>query len=264
MKLKLYQVDAFSDKVFGGNYAGVVILDAWLSDTLMQNIATENNVSETAFAKKINENTYEIRWFSPMSEIAFCGHATLATAYVIFRFENSLKEKITFVTKTVGDLKVSKVENDYIQMVFPNRKPKEVASIPSEITAGLCIAPKEVLLNQQAYFAVYDNEEDVYNVRPNLDELKKLAPYDVVVTAPSRNYDFVSRYFWPANGGVEDPVTGSIHAGLAPFWAQRLGKDNLLAYQASSRGGILKCDVLKEHVMVSGQAVLYLQGEIEV
>lgn len=263
MKLKIYQIDAFTDTVFKGNYAAVVILKEWLSTELMQQIATENNLSETAFVFKNTQNIYEIRWFSPITEIDFCGHATLAAAFVIFK-ENVVLEKIIFTAKAVGDLSVEKLDSDYIQMSFPNRKPKVVDSIPQELLNGLSITPKEVLLNQQAYFAILSKEEDVYSVKTNLNELKKLAPYDVVVTSKSTEYDFISRYFWPANGGEEDPVTGSIHAGLAPYWAEKLNKNELIAHQASKRGGLLKCKVLEDKVIISGQAVLYLEGYITI
>lgn len=263
MKLKIYQIDAFTDTVFKGNYAAVIILKEWLSTELMQQIATENNLSETAFVFKNTQNIYEIRWFSPITEIDFCGHATLAAAFVIFK-ENVVLEKIIFTAKAVGDLSVEKLDSDYIQMSFPNRKPKVVDSIPQELLNGLSITPKEVLLNQQAYFAILSKEEDVYSVKTNLNELKKLAPYDVVVTSKSTEYDFISRYFWPANGGEEDPVTGSIHTGLAPYWAEKLNKNELIAHQASKRGGLLKCKVLEDKVIISGQAVLYLEGYITI
>ena len=263
MKLKIYQIDAFTDTVFKGNYAAVIILKEWLSTELMQQIATENNLSETAFVFKNTQNIYEIRWFSPITEIDFCGHATLAAAFVIFK-ENVVLEKVIFTAKAVGDLSVEKLDSDYIQMSFPNRKPKVVDSIPQELLNGLSITPKEVLLNQQAYFAILSKEEDVYSVKTNLNELKKLAPYDVVVTSKSTEYDFISRYFWPANGGEEDPVTGSIHAGLAPYWAEKLNKNELIAHQASKRGGLLKCKVLEDKVIISGQAVLYLEGYITI
>lgn len=263
MKLKIYQIDAFTDTVFKGNYAAVIILKEWLSTELMQQIATENNLSETAFVFKNTQNIYEIRWFSPITEIDFCGHATLAAAFVIFK-ENEVLEKVIFTAKAVGNLSVEKLDSDYIQMSFPNRKPKVVDSIPQELLNGLSITPKEVLLNQQAYFAIFSKEEDVYSVKTNLDELKKLAPYDVVVTSKSTEYDFISRYFWPANGGEEDPVTGSIHTGLAPYWAEKLNKNELIAYQASKRGGLLKCKVLEDKVIISGQAVLYLEGYITI
>jgi len=263
MKLKIRHIDAFTDTVFKGNYAAVILLKEWLSDDLMQLIATENNLSETAFAKNTSGNSYEIRWFSPISEIDFCGHATLATAYVLFK-QNSTLNEVTFVAKAVGSLKVCRAESDYIEMTFPNRKPEAVSSIPGPLLNGLSIPPTEVLLSQQAYFVVYANEQDVYSVQPNLEELKKLAPYDIVVTAASTEYDFISRYFWPANGGDEDPVTGSIHTGLAPLWAERLDKNNLTAYQASKRGGILQCTVSDSDVVILGKAVQYLEGTIDV
>ena len=263
MKLKIYQIDAFTDKVFTGNYAAVILLKEWLSIELMQSIASENNLSETAFIKNTINNTYEIRWFSPLTEIDFCGHATLASAFVIFEENNMLRE-IEFIAKAVGSLKVTQEKDNYIKMVFPNRKPKEISSVPNELLKGLSISPTEVLLSQQAYFAIYENEEDIYKVEPNLEELKKLAPYDVVVTAKGSQYDFISRYFWPANGGKEDPVTGSIHTGLAPYWAEKLNKNNLKAFQASKRGGLLQCTVSPENVVILGKAVKYLEGYIEV
>jgi len=263
VKLKIYQIDAFTDKVFTGNYAAVIILEEWLSTELMQSIAMENNLSETAFIKKTINNSYEIRWFSPLNEIDFCGHATLASAYVLFEQSPTLKE-VVFTAAAVGSLNVSKEKDGYIKMVFPNRKPKEIESIPEAVLKGLSIAPTEVLLSQQAYFAIYDNEDDVYNVQANLEELKKLAPYDVVVTANSNEYDFISRYFWPANGGEEDPVTGSIHTGLAPYWAEKLNKSELKAFQASKRGGLLLCNVTDNNVILLGKAVKYLEGYIEI
>ncbi len=263
MKLKIFQIDAFTDTIFKGNPAAVIITQEWLSMEIMQAIAIENNLSETAFAKKCNDSTYEIRWFSPITEIDFCGHATLATAFVLFQENNSLEE-VTFIAEAVGSLKVKQLDDGYIQMVFPNRKPKKVDTIPQELIKGLSIQPKDVLVNQQTYFVLYPNEEDVYNVQVDLDEIKKLGPLDVTVTAKSNEYDFISRYFWPANGGIEDPVTGSMHTGLAPLWAERLGKNNLLAYQASQRGGILKCKVDDEQVVILGQAVQYLEGTINI
>jgi len=263
MKLKVSFIDAFTDTVFKGNYAAVIIIDEWLSDDLMQSIATENNLSETAFAKKIAHNSYEIRWFSPMTEIAFCGHATLATAYVLFA-QNNRTNELTFSAKAVGELTVRQTDDNYIEMSFPSRKPHSVESVPQELLKALSISPKEVLLNQQAYFVIFENEKDVTSVEVDFELLKKLAPYDVVVTAASKEYDFISRYFWPANGGNEDPVTGSIHAGLAPFWAEKLNKNSLVAYQASQRGGLLKCQVLEDKIIVSGKAVQYLEGFINV
>lgn len=261
MKLKIYQIDAFTNTIFKGNSAAVIILDEWLEVEMMQSIAINNNLSESAFAKKCDEFTYEIRWFSPITEIDFCGHATLATAFVLFK-ENILLKEVIFIAKAVGSLKVSQLDDGYIEMIFPNRKPQKVDNIPKELKKGLSIEPKDVLVNQQTYFVVYPNEEDVYNVQVNLDEIKKLGPLDVTVTAKSKEYDFISRYFWPANGGIEDPVTGSMHTGAAPLWAERLNKNELLAFQASKRGGILKCKVSDDQVVILGQAVLYLEGYI--
>ena len=259
MKLKIYKVDAFTDTVFRGNYAAVIILDDWLEKELMQSIATENNLSETAFTKKIDTNTYEIRWFSPLCEIDFCGHATLATAYVLFNKNENFKE-IIFRAKAIGALRVNKTEDEYIHMTFPNQEPHRIENTPKELLNALSIKPIEILLNRQAYFAIYNDEKDILNIEVNLDEIKKLKPYDLVISAKSNKYDFISRYFWPSNGGDEDFVTGSIHTGLAPFWSKILDKNKLIAYQASSRGGILKCELKDDKVIVSGKAVLYLEG----
>ncbi len=263
MRLKIHHIDAFTDTVFKGNYAAVIVTDKWLPDDLMQSIATENNLSETAFVKKDRGDKYGIRWFSPLTEIDFCGHATLAAAFVLFTQERSVNA-LTFLTETVGDLKVRQLEDGYIEMTFPNRKPDLIDQIPSGLIQGLSIEPKEVLLSSQAYFVIYPNEEDVYSVKVNVEELKKLAPYDVVVTSGSVKYDFVSRYFWPANGNFDDPVTGSIHAGLVHLWDDRLNKNIMTAYQASKRGGVLQCRLIDGGVVVSGKAVQYLEGYIDV
>ena len=260
-QLPIYIIDAFTKKLFKGNQAAVVPLEHWLSESMMQSIASENNLSETAFFVKNPEGVFEIRWFSPLKEIDFCGHATLASAYVIF---NHLGEKgiLSFWAKAVGSIEVHERENGLIEMSFPNRAPERVVAVPEALKMGLSIAPLEFYKNQQAYFAVYASEDDVKNVVPDLEKLTTLAPFDVVVSAPSVAFDFVSRYFWPANGGVEDPVTGSIHAGLAPFWAKRLGKENLVALQASARTGVLYCRVSEERVFISGACVEYLKGTI--
>ena len=260
-QLPIYIIDAFTNELFKGNQAAVVPLEHWLPETLMQSIASENNLSETAFFVKNDKGVYEIRWFSPLTEIAFCGHATLASSYVIFNHLGEI-ECITFFAKAVGEIEVYARENGRIEMSFPNRVPEKLSVIPEALQTGLSIAPLEFHQNQQAYFAVYANEDDVKNVVPDLEKLKTLAPLDVVVTAPSKAYDFASRYFWPANGGVEDPVTGSIHAGLAPFWAKRLGKSELVALQASKRTGVLYCRVTQERIFVSGTCVQYLQGSV--
>lgn len=259
MRLPIYQVDAFTDQLFKGNYAAVVPLPQAISPELMQQIATENNLSETAFVLELGKDHYQIRWFSPVTEIDFCGHATLAAAFVLF--SQSDRSELRFTTLEVGDLVVSKQANNWIQMDFPKRPASSVPT-PAALLAGLSLAPAMVLRSAQAYFAIYENEQQVKELTTESEQLKKLAPYDVVATAPGTSYDFVSRYFWPANGGDEDPVTGSIHAGLVPYWAEQLGRNQLMAYQASSRGGVLRCELTEDRVLVSGQAKLYLQGEI--
>ena len=263
LELDLFVVDAFTDQQFKGNSAAVVPVKDWLSDTLMQNIASENNLSETAFIKCISANQYEIRWFSPLTEIAFCGHATLASAYILFS-EFGVEEKIEFITREVGTLTVIRNPEGEIEMTFPNQKPEPVLTAPPQLFHGLSKKPIEVLKNRQAYFAVFEHEQEVIEVTYSPDQLKQLAPFDVVVTSASSEYDFISRYFWPANGGEEDPVTGSIHSGLAPYWSEKLGKTDLLAYQASKRGGVLKCLVKENAIIISGHAVLYLKGKISV
>jgi PhzF family phenazine biosynthesis protein len=265
MRLALYQVDAFTNQRFRGNAAAVVPLQQWLDDALLLQIAQENNLSETAYLLQQAPGHYVIRWFSPLTEIDFCGHATLASAFVIFMLQPDLAE-IRFSTQVVGDVTVTK-NADWLQMSFPKRLAKPVTEVPAALLQGLGAAPLQVLQSEQAWFAVYADAATVQTLTPDMALLKQLGPLDVVVTAPGKSfatgqYDFISRYFWPANGGDEDPVTGSIHAGLAPYWAEQLGKNQLLAYQASQRGGVLRLAINDDRVLVSGQAVLYLQGEI--
>ena len=261
MTLDIYVVDAFTQKQFQGNQAAVVLLKEWLEPEIMQKIAMENNLAETAFIKEITPNKYEIRWFSPIVEIDFCGHATLASSFIIFN-HFKCKDEIKFSTLKVGSLYIHQNDDGKIEMNFPNQEPQSIKDIPQDLLDGLSIKPIKVLQNRQAYFAIMDKEEDVENIEYNSIKLKQLAPFDVVATASSQKYDFVSRYFWPANGGDEDPVTGSIHSGLAPYWAKELSKTNLIAYQDSSRGGTLYCEIKGERVVISGFAVLYMQGKI--
>jgi len=261
MELKINVVDAFSDEVFKGNPAAVIKIEQWLDLRVMQSIAMENNLSETAFVKPIDDNHFEIRWFSPICEVDFCGHATLASAFVIFS-QNALLKEINFYAHAVGSFVVTQKENNIIEMNFPSREPTVVKNIPEALIRGLSIKPIEVLKNDQAYFAIYACENDVLSVNYDVNNFKKLAPLDVVVSAKSVKYDFVSRYFWPANGGDEDPVTGSIHAGLAPYWSTKLLKKELVAWQASQRGGLIFCEVVDDRVNISGKAVQYLSGSI--
>ncbi|PIE48165.1 MAG: phenazine biosynthesis protein PhzF [Gammaproteobacteria bacterium] len=265
MELEINIIDAFTENVFGGNQAAVVVTESWLPGAMMQSIASENNLSETAFLVREESNTYGIRWFSPMTEIAFCGHATLASAFVLFnKYPDA--ECFNFKAEAVGILPVTKNSDSTFKMSFPNNLPTELTEIPLEIQEGLSIQPNELYVNQQAYFVIYKSEKDVLAVKRKNEILKRLKPLDVVVTCQSQSpeYDFMSRYFWPANGGDEDPVTGSIHTGLAPFWALRLCKNELTAFQASERGGILHCSVDGDRVYISGNAVQYLKGTITV
>lgn len=260
MQLTIHQIDAFTTELFKGNYAAVIDLDTWLDDQLMLKIGAENNVSETAFTCRQADGSYAIRWFSPLMEIDFCGHATLAAAFVLCEQHNL--SQVRFHAAAVGELIINKNSDGSFAMTFPKQAPEACQEVPSELLVGLSIQPVKVLKNQQAYFAIYKSEQDVLNLKTDSALLKTLLPLDVVATAPSTDYDFISRYFWPANGGDEDYVTGSIHTGLAPYWAQELGKTSLSAYQASSRGGHLHCEVAEHTVTVTGHAVRYMQGTL--
>jgi PhzF family phenazine biosynthesis protein len=263
MNLPIYHIDAFASEVFNGNYAAVIPLERWLPPSLMQAIASENNLSETAFFVQNAEGVFDIRWFSPLTEIAFCGHATLASAYVLFE-QSKDRDVLVFDCPATGRISVARRENGLIEMRFPVRTVEPLLDVPSALTTGLSIQPKEMWISQQAYIAIFENETEVRAVVPDLTLLAKLAPRDVVVTSPGDHCDFVSRYFWPANGGDEDPVTGSIHAALAPLWATRLDKMALFAVQVSRRTGQLHCAVSGDKVFVSGAAVEYLRGTIDV
>ncbi|WP_372761236.1 PhzF family phenazine biosynthesis protein [Pseudoalteromonas sp.] len=260
MQLTIHQIDAFTQKLFSGNYAAVIPLESWLSDALMLSIGAENNVSETAFTCPQSDGSFAIRWFSPLMEIDFCGHATLAAAYVLCEQHNL--QQVRFKAAAVGELIVNKNHDASFTMTFPKQAPSAVAAIPNALLKGLSIAPTKVLKNRQAYFAIYANEQDIRALNTDSRLLKSLFPLDVVASAPGDNYDFVSRYFWPASGGDEDFVTGSIHTGLAPYWAEQLHKTRLHAYQASSRGGELICEVGANNVTITGHAVRYLSGTI--
>lgn len=263
-KFPMFHVDAFTDTLYKGNPAAVVLLeDEWLPEWQMQKIAFENNLSETAFVKSLDdEGHFGIRWFTPTVEVPLCGHATLASAFVLFSIHKDLNQ-IIFDTMQVGQLIVVRGDDGCFVMDFPNRMPKEtIDTIPEALLKGLNFAPQKVLRNEQAYFVIYDDEQKVRESDPDLKQLIKLIPYCVIVTAPSNyaDYDFVSRFFAPDHGIAEDPVTGSAHAGLAPYWAEVLGKSKLSAYQASARGGKLFCEVKTERVFIAGNAVLFSGG----
>jgi len=265
MQLPLHIIDAFTSERFKGNQAAVVLLQAWLADPLLQSIAAENNLSETAFLVwSAERSAFEIRWFSPLKEIAFCGHATLASAFVLFEADPA-RGVIAFWAAAVGQVSATREPGGRIRMSFPRRDARVLDEPPAALLEGLSPAPSAWLVNQQAYVAVYETEAEVRAVTPDLQRLKTLGPLDVVVTGPAAagaSHDFVSRYFWPANGGDEDPVTGSIHAALAPYWAVRLGRNELVAHQASRRSGTLFCEVTASSVEVAGHCVRYLTGTI--
>ncbi|AZJ35630.1 PhzF family phenazine biosynthesis protein [Tenacibaculum singaporense] len=259
MKLPLYQIDAFTDKVFGGNPACVVPLQNWLPDDVLLKIAKENAVAETAFFVDKGEKIH-LRWFTPEIEMDLCGHATLATAHCLHSILNYPHNKIVFETLS-GDLTIT-IQEDFYSMDLPSRMP--VASkLPEIIQKSLNIVPKEVLKSRD-YVLVYDSEEEIKNVkvdRQTFDQIN-LDPGGVVVTAVGDKSDFVSRYFTPQSSILEDPVTGSSHCSLVPFWSSRLNKDNLDAIQVSERVGVLKCQNKKDRVIISGKAKTYSEGNL--
>ncbi|MHA3050139.1 PhzF family phenazine biosynthesis protein [Acinetobacter sp. ANC 4641] len=272
--MKIYQVDAFSQKLFQGNPAAVIVQDEWLSDALMQNIALENNLSETAFVKRIDDTHYAIRWFTPTAEVAFCGHATLASAFVLFR-EYTQSTEIEFEVKNLGTFYVSHAADGKINMNFPIRKPEYLKEYPEILNEALNKPIQAVYVNPQAYVIELESAQDVLDLEVDFLKLKALghahaamevSSLDVAVTASyagESTYDCISRYFAPEIGIDEDPVTGSIHTAIVPLWAEKLGKTELVAYQASARGGELFCRILNaERMEVSGYAKLYMIGEL--
>lgn len=260
MKLDIYQVDAFTSKPFGGNPAAVVPLEAWLPDELMQSIALENNLSETAFFVK-NGDVYDIRWFTPTFEIDLCGHATLASAYVIFDVLKLEQTKITFCSHKSGELGVEK-NGDVLTLDFPSRPPV-ACDAPEGLFEAIGKLPKEVLKSRD-YFLVYENEQEILDISPNFSKLAEIPTHAVIVTACGKTSDFVSRFFAPEAGINEDPVTGSSHCNLIPYWAEKLGKTEMFGRQVSERGGELFCELAGDRVKIGGKAVLYLKGEIYV
>ncbi|MFD4815915.1 PhzF family phenazine biosynthesis protein [Peribacillus butanolivorans] len=258
--MKYYVVDAFAEKVFEGNPAGVCIIEEWLSDDTMQKIATENNLSETAFAVKEGES-YRLRWFTPADEIELCGHATLATAYVIANYYENNVEEIKFQTMS-GELVVLKKDELY-EMDFPSRMPEEFP-LTDQIVEALGVKPIETYLGRDLML-VLEKEEDVQNASPDFSMLEKLPDgLGVSITAKSNTYDFVSRSFFPKLKVNEDPVCGSAHCNFIPYWAKRLGKNEMVARQLSKRGGTLYCKSSGDRVKISGSAVLYAIADLQI
>lgn len=259
LSIPIYQVDAFSDKLFGGNPAAVCPLKEWLPAPQMQKIALENNLAETAFFIPMGKD-FEIRWFTPESEVDLCGHATLATAHVLFSHLNFEGDTIHFHTLNAGTLTVS-CHDDLYTLNFPSRVPQS-CEVPAGLIEALGGKKPVAVLRSRDYFIVYETEADVLALKPNFAALSRIESLGFVVTALGDNSDFVSRFFAPSAGIDEDPVTGSAHCNLIPYWAERLGKFKLHAYQVSTRRGELWCENKGDRVLMSGKAVTYLKGEI--
>lgn len=259
MIIPIYQVDAFTSEVFSGNPAAICLLDKWLDDTAMQCIAAENNLSETAFLVRQNDG-FELRWFTPVTEVALCGHATLASAYVLFHQQNWPEETIRFQTRKSGQLIVTK-RGDLLEMNFPSQ-PAQNRVNPTGLTAALGVRPQEIFSSAEDLLVVLESETAVREVCSDFSALNQVEARGVIVTARGEHSDFVSRFFAPRVGVNEDPVTGSAHTVLVPYWSEVLGKTELHAFQISKRGGELFCKMAGDRVLISGRAVLYLTGTI--
>lgn len=260
--MKYYVADAFTDEVFKGNPAGVCVLDKWLQDDVMQKIAAENNLSETAFVVEgENKNEYELRWFTPKAEIDLCGHATLGTSYVVSNYVDAGTDKMIFHTAS-GILEVNR-KSDLYEMDFPIRESKKI-QIPEIISDIIGVKPIETYLSRDL-FIVVETEGQVKNLAPDFSKMLKLEDgLGIIVTAKGSDVDFVSRCFYPKLGVNEDPVTGSAHSNLIPFWSKRLNKDKMTAKQLSKCGGTLYCELCGDRVKISGRAALYMIGNINI
>lgn len=265
MRLRLFQVDAFADRVFTGNPAAVVPLESWLEDATLQAIAGENNLSETAYFVP-EDGGYHLRWFTPTREVDLCGHATLASAHVLFHHLGATDEVLRFRSQG-GDLRVRR-DGDLLELDFPEHRPT-ACTTPPGFSALLGADPDEVLLAREIpagriYLARLADEAAVRSLTPDPAGFEPAGVLNLMVTAPGEDADFVSRYFAPGSGIDEDPVTGSAHCTLAPYWAARLGRSSLTAFQASARGGHLRCRLVDGRVLIAGHATMYLQGEIDI
>ncbi len=268
MRIPLFHVDAFTDQPFRGNPAAVCPLQEWLDDELLLKVAAENNLSETAFFVPRGEpgvKHYDLRWFTPRCEVRLCGHATLASAHVILNLLQAGLQTVRFETRLSGALTVSK-EGEKLAMDFPAMFAKACTYSPEALNQGLGTAshPSNLLEANDTYIAVYENQAAIQNIRPDFARLEQLHPFVVAVTAPGEESDFVSRYFAPSYGILEDPVTGSSHCALTPYWTERLGKTQLYARQLSERGGELWCEMAGDRVIIKGNAVLTLRGTLQV
>lgn len=259
MKIPIYQVDAFCSEVFSGNPAAVCLLDSWIDERQLQSIAAENNLSETAFLVR-NDKGFDIRWFTPAIEVDLCGHATLASAFVLFTFRKWPEEKIYFETRKSGQLIVIK-SGDLLEMDFPSR-PVHRLTDPIGLKEALNVSPVAIWGSAEDILVVLDSEKAVREIKPDFNALGRIDCRGIIVTARGDHSDFVSRFFAPRVGIQEDPVTGSAHCVLIPYWAHELGKKNLHAFQVSKRGGELFCVHAGDRVKISRRAVLYLEGTI--
>ncbi len=257
MYISLYQVDAFTGRVFAGNPAAVCPLEGWLEDGVLQSIAAENNLSETAFFVRRGAR-FELRWFTPAVEVDLCGHATLASAFVILNYLDPSLNQAVFDTRS-GELVVQR-DGELLAMDFPARPPV-ACDIPDKLAEALGRRPVATLAARDL-MALYETEAEVRALRPNMDLLAQVETFAVIVTAPGTDADFVSRFFAPRSGIAEDPVTGSAHCTLAPYWSRRLGKNNLYARQVSARGGELWCEDRGDRVVIKGRAVRFMEGKI--
>lgn len=265
--LKFWQVDSFAQEPFKGNPAAVFVLDEELDDQLMQNIAVEMNLSETAFILLRDGQNPLLRWFTPMFEIDLCGHATLASAHIYLTEVCPDLKEVTFDTKFVGPLQVQKKELGYT-MDFPSRPGEkiDIQDIPASVMSGLCIDSKPIdAYKARDLMLVYEDEQTIRDINPDFNMLAKYDDF-IIVTAPSsdRKYDFISRFFCADDGIAEDPVTGSAHCTLTPYWSQKLGKEKLRAYQASKRGGELDCEIVGDRILISGSALTVIEGNMRV
>ena len=259
MRQKIYQVDAFTNKVFSGNPAAVCPRNEWLSDAMMQQIAMENNLAETAFYVKQNDQ-YELRWFTPTEEVDLCGHATLAAAYVLFYHEGFQGDTIRFYSPRSGPLTVSR-RGDLLTLNFPTDTYKQI-ELFEKISACFDVKPQQAYKGKTDYMLVFENEDVIKNIKPAFHVISKIEARGIIITAPGNKVDFVSRFFAPQTGVHEDHVTGSAHTTLTPYWSKRLGKKSLNAIQLSERKGHLHCVYLNDRVEISGQAKLYMVGEL--
>ena len=257
----MYQVDAFTNKLFGGNPAAVIPLQQWLDDSLMQQIAAENNLAETVFFVAKGDG-YHIRWFTPEFEIDLCGHATLASAFILYNYLGYSKKDLLFYSKS-GELVITR-DGDKFRLNFPSRMPVRVTDYPEALLTGLDIADPLGVYKSRDYVVEVATEKEVLNLKIDMSLLNQVSTVGIIVTAPGKDCDFVSRFFAPNCGIAEDPVTGSAHSTLIPFWAEKLNKNMMHAKQLSKRGGELWCENMGNRVAISGNCVFYMKAEINV